>query len=193
MREVKIALSYPRAGRLAGAVLCPDTYHRKESTPMQEEVENRSITLAINTAKLTARVLKEAMEKYLASQKQKSREKKLGGPVRVRGKQSVRQLVGQNQGVSSVEITDQNIKSFERTARKYGVDFALKKDRSVSPPKYLVFFKARDNDALTAAFTEYTAKTLRHTEKPSLLAQLKKLTAPARSAPARAKDRDLTL
>ena len=46
---------------------------------------------------------------------------------------------------------------------------------------------------LTAAFTEYTAKTLRHTEKPSLLAQLKKLTAPARSAPARAKDRDLTL
>ena len=193
MREVKIALSYPRAGRLAGAVLCPDTYHRKESTPMQEEVENRSITLAINTAKLTARVLKEAMEKYLASQKQKSREKKLGGPVRVRGKQSVRQLVGQDQGVSSVEITDQNIKSFERTARKYGVDFALKKDRSVSPPKYLVFFKARDNDALTAAFTEYTAKTLRHTEKPSLLAQLKKLTAPARSAPARAKDRDLTL
>ena len=111
---------------------------------MQEEIENRSITLAINTAKLTARVLKEAMEKYLASQKQKSREKKLGGPVRVRGKQSVRQLVGQDQGVSSVEITDQNIKSFERTARKYGVDFALKKDRSVSPPKYLVFFKARD-------------------------------------------------
>ena len=160
---------------------------------MQEEIENRSITLAINTAKLTARVLKEAMEKYLASQKQKSREKKLGGPVRVRGKQSVRQLVGQNQGVSSVEITDQNIKSFERTARKYGVDFALKKDRSVSPPKYLVFFKARDNDALTAAFTEYTAKTLRRTEKPSLLAQLKKLTALARSAPARAKDRDLTL
>ena len=108
-------------------------------------------------------------------------------------KQSVRQLVGQNQGVSSVEITDQNIKSFERTARKYGVDFALKKDRSVSPPKYLVFFKARDNDALTAAFTEYTAKTLRHTEKPSLLAQLKNLTALTRSAPARAKDRDLTL
>lgn len=160
---------------------------------MQEGVENRSITLAINTAKLTSRVLKEAMEKYLASQKQKSREKKLGGPVRVRGKQSVRQLVGQNQGVSSVEITDQNIKSFERTARKYGVDFALKKDRSVSPPKYLVFFKARDNDALTAAFTEYTTKALRHTEKPSLLAQLKKLTALARSTPARAKDRDLTL
>ena len=166
---------------------------QKGVIPVQEEIENRSITLAINTAKLTARVLKEAMEKYLASQKQKSREKKLGGPVRVRGKQSVRQLVGQNQGVSSVEITDQNIKSFERTARKYGVDFALKKDRSVSPPKYLVFFKARDNDALTAAFTEYTAKTLRHTEKPSLLAQLKKLTALARSAPARAKDRDLTL
>ena len=51
---------------------------------MQEEVENRSITLAINTAKLTARVLKEAMEKYLASQKQKSREKKLSAPARAK-------------------------------------------------------------------------------------------------------------
>jgi hypothetical protein len=30
MWEVKFALIYPRAGRLAGAVLCPDTHHRKE-------------------------------------------------------------------------------------------------------------------------------------------------------------------
>lgn len=51
----------------------------------------------------------------------------------------MKQLIGQNQGVSNIEITDSNIKSFERVARKYGVDFAVKKDRSVSPPKYLVF------------------------------------------------------
>ncbi len=67
--------------------------------------------------------------------------------------------------------------SFDRVARKYGVDYAVKKDRSVSPPKYLVFFKARDADALTAAFTEFTAKTMDRVKKPSVLAQLQKFKA----------------
>ena len=87
------------------------------------------------------------------------------------GKQSVKSLVEQGGGVQNIEITDKNIKSFERVARKYGVDFALKKDPSQG--KYLVFFKARDADALNAAFAEYTAKTLnRKRGKPSLKKQL---------------------
>ena len=118
---------------------------------MQEEIESKTVTLAITTTKLTARVLKEAMSKYLAYKKQKRHDKKLAGPVKPTGKQTVKQLIGQNQGVSNIEVTDSNIKSFERIARKYGVDYAVKKDRSASPPKYLVFFKARDTDALTAA------------------------------------------
>ena len=67
------------------------------------------------------------------------------------------------------------IRDFERIARKYGVDYAVKKDRSASPPKYLIFFKARDADALTAAFTEYTGKKVKKaekTERPSVLAKL---------------------
>ena len=103
---------------------------------------------------MTANVLKSAISKYLAYRKEKKRE----GPVKPCGKQSVKQLVGQNQGVSNIEITDKNIKDFERIARKYGVDFALKKDKTGDIPKYLVFFKARDADALTAAFKEYTPK-----------------------------------
>ena len=38
----------------------------------------------------------------------------------------------------------------------------------------LVFFKARDADALTAAFKEYTAKTDRKKERPSVLKKLRK-------------------
>lgn len=139
---------------------------------MQEEVENRSVTIIISSAKLTARVLKEAIDKYLAHQKGKKSVKARAGSVVSHGKQTVKQLVGQNAGVSNLEITDSNIKSFDRVARKYGVDYAVKKDRSVSPPKYLVFFKARDADALTAAFTEFTAKTMDRTKKPSVLSRL---------------------
>ena len=74
------------------------------------------------------------------------------------GKQTVKQLIGQNQGVSNIEITDPSIKEFEKIARKYGVDYAVKKDRSSSPPKYLIFFKGRDADALTAALPSTPGK-----------------------------------
>ena len=141
---------------------------------MQEEVESRTVTLAVNTTKMTANVLKQAISKYLAHCKEKKAEKAREGPVKPCGKQSVKQLVGQNQGVSNIEITDKNIKDFERIARKYGVDFALKKDKTGEIPKYLVFFKARDADALTAAFKEYTAKTDRKKERPSVLNKLRK-------------------
>ena len=137
---------------------------------MQEDIDHRAVTLAINATKITARVLKSAITKYLAHRKQKSR----AAPT---GKQTVKQIIGQGQGVTNIEITDQNIKSFERVARKYGVDYALKKDMTGEKPRYLVFFKAKDTDALTAAFKEFTAKTLKREEKPSVLAQLRRLKA----------------
>lgn len=144
---------------------------------MQEEVEQRTVTLAINTTKMSANVLKSAISRYLAYRKEKARE----GPVKPCGKQTIKELVGQNQGVSNIEITDKNIKDFERIARKYGVDFALKKDKTGDIPKYLVFFKARDADALTAAFQEYTAKTDRKKERPSVLKVLRRFKEQAAS------------
>lgn len=139
---------------------------------MQEEVENRTVALAINTSKLTAGILKSAILKYLEAQKNKGRD----SPKILHGKQSVKDLAKQNQGMSNIEVTDKNIKSFERVAKKYGVDFAIKKDKTVSPPKYLVFFKGRDADAIMAAFTEFTAKTMKKAARPSVLTQLKKFT-----------------
>ena len=48
-------------------------------------------------------------------------------------------------------MTDGNIKSFERVVRKYNIDFAVKKDKTTDPPKYVVFFKGRDADAVAQA------------------------------------------
>ena len=124
---------------------------------------------------MTANVLKSAISKYLAYRKEKKVEKARASPVKPCGKQTVKQLVGQNEGVANIEITDRNIRDFDRVARKYGVDYALKKDKSGEIPKYLVFFKARDGDALTAPFKEYTAKTERKKERPSVLQTLRRL------------------
>ncbi len=144
---------------------------------MQEEVENRTLTLIVSGTKFTGRLFKAAISKYMAHRREKKLEKQRSrdSPVTPKGKQTVKQLIGQNQGVSNIEINDPSIRDFERIARKYGVDCAVKKDRSASPPKYLIFSKARDADALTAAFTEYTGKKVKKaekTERPSVLAKL---------------------
>ena len=139
---------------------------------MQEEIENRTVTLIISAVKLTARELKAGMDKYLSEKKSKAMEKARAAPEKPTGKQTVKQLVGQNQGVANIEISNKNIKDFDRVARKYGVDYAVKKDKTLSPPKYMVFFKARDADALTAAFEEYTRNTARKRQKPSLIQHL---------------------
>lgn len=139
---------------------------------MQEEVENRTVTLVVSGTKFSGRLLRSAVAKYMAHRKEKKAQKGRDAPVKPKGKQTVKELIGQDAGVSNIEITDPSIRDFDRIARKYGVDYAVKKDRSASPPKYLIFFKARDADALTAAFSEYSSRKIRKASRPSVLKRL---------------------
>ena len=139
---------------------------------MQEEVENRTLTLAVNGTKFTGRMLKAAIGKYMAHRREVKQQKNRDGPVVPHGKQSVKQLVGQGQGVDSIELTDPSTRDFDRIARKYGVDYAIKRDRSSDPPRFLIFFKGRDNDAITAAFQEYAGKKVKKASRPSVLQKL---------------------
>ena len=153
---------------------------------MQEEVENKTVTLIINSTKFSGRVLKSAISKYLAHRSAKHREKKMDkkaekraakakkeeyGYVVHHGKQSIKALVAQNQGVSNMDVSDKDLKGFEKIARKYNVDYAVRKTKG-HPPKYLVFFKARDNDALIGAMQEYTRKKEYKKDHPSILKRL---------------------
>ncbi len=142
---------------------------------MQEEVENRTVTLTISGARLTARTLKWAIRQLLNSHSKSKAKKEQAKAVTPKGKQSVKDLVGQNQGVQNIEINDKNIKDFDRVARKYGIDYAVKRDTTEAIPKYLVFFKARDGDALNAAFCEYSAVTAKKKERPSVIQRLRQI------------------
>ena len=74
--------------------------------------------------------------------------------------------------LTNIEITDQNIKSFERVAKKYNIDFALKKDKAADPPRYVVFFKARDANVMDVAFKEFMNQSLVKFKKPSIRQKL---------------------
>ena len=107
---------------------------------MQEEIEQKSFNLMISTTKLSARTVLRAVKVAFRLYQSKASQ----------GKQSVRTLLRQNRGVSSVEISKTGIRGLERYAKKYGIDYAIRKDTSEVPPRYLVFFKAPDAEAFQA-------------------------------------------
>lgn len=141
---------------------------------MQEEVNDKTIALSVKAAKLTGTVLKAVLRKFLEEQAKAKQKHKTKAAVPKHGKQTMKQLMKQNKQLTNIEVTDGNIKSFEKVARKYGIDFSLKKDASENPPKYVIFFKAKDIDVMTAAFKEYTKDDLKKTNKPSLRKRLAK-------------------
>lgn len=133
---------------------------------MQEEVTQGAVTLIVNGSKMTEQVFEKAVKKFL-EEIQKSKQPKI-----YRGRQTLKQLAGQNAGLANIEISDKNIKAFTHVAKKYHVDFALKKDTTAEQPRYLVFFKSRDADAITAAFQEFASRKMGRDEKPSVRERL---------------------
>lgn len=161
---------------------------------MQEEVNQKTINLCIQGGRITANILKAAIRKYLrAVEKQKNKkvqrkqavknekakvkardkaEKKLEAK-KPHGKQTMKQLMSQKVELTNIPITDENIKSFHKVARKYGIDYTLKKDSSTDPPRFMVFFKAKDVDVMTEAFKEYAGVSMKQkTKKPSIRKKL---------------------
>ena len=115
---------------------------------MQEEVNEKTVSLCITGGKVTVRLLKQAMMRFLAAmekekvERSRKQQQTKGPPDKeYHGKQSMKKLAQQNVQLSNIEITDNNIKAFEKVAKKYGIDFSLKRDKSVDPPRYFAFLK----------------------------------------------------
>jgi hypothetical protein len=158
---------------------------------MQEELERKTVDLAVRTGKVTGRVLYRALKAYVDSQKRSATISK-NSPVQ--GEQSVKELIGQGQGVSSMDIGDKGLRDFRKIANKYGVDFSIVKDKTGDPPKYTVFFKAKDVDAITNVLKEYSAKQVKRAKtkqkvKESVLGKLKKFKEAVAGMPGRDKEK----
>ena len=173
---------------------------------MQEEVENKTVNLAVRTGTVSSRVLYQALRGFVQDQRSASanraarresrerlkiaREERRNAPKH--GKQTVKQLIGQGQGVESMDIGDSGVRDFKHIANRYGVDFAIVKDKNESPPRYTVFFKAKDVDAITAVLKDYSAKQMKRKEdreKPSVIEKLKEYKEKVKNTPRRDKEK----
>ncbi len=181
---------------------------------MQEEVENRTVNIVVMTTRLTARTLMDGLRKYMNEQsqtKQHIHQKKLDVKLESKyrqkeqrkaegphGKQTVKQLVRHSNGLKQVPVHGERLREFERILKKYGVDFAVMKEAQGETPRYMVFFKAKDEAVISNVLQEGTKKQLakgKSVRKPSVRAALKEAKELAAAAPAktRQKEKDLSL
>lgn len=133
---------------------------------MQEEIEQRTVSVTIQAAKLSGRVLKAAIAAALRKMEQERNTPKVG-------RNTMKRLAGRDGGMNTIEVSGR-IRSFERYARKHQVRYHIEKEVGVDPPRWTVYFKANQADVLTAAFKEYTKKDLSRESRPSMLAKLHK-------------------
>ena len=103
------------------------------------------------------------------------------------GKQSVKKLMAHGASASSIELSG-DTKLFDRVARKWNVDYAF---YQTEPDKYLLFFKGKQADAITACMSEYSKRVLgkEKSRRVPILEQLKKAKAHVRQQPQREQER----
>ena len=95
---------------------------------MQEQVNERTIALQVKATRLTVVELKKLLARYLQHRKMQKRSKKGIKRVKSLGKTTLEKLSKKHDGLKNIEINEKNIKDFEKVAKKYNLEYALKKD-----------------------------------------------------------------
>ena len=114
-------------------------------------MSRQTIAVSVKASKLTARAL--AYVVAAVGRKIAKEHRKAQTP---HGKQSVRKLMSHGGDTNAIEVDTPKL--FDKVARKWGVDYAI---RRVGDEKYLLLFKARQADAITGCFAEYSRLELK--------------------------------
>ena len=149
---------------------------------MQEQVEREAVAVALKTSKPTARTLAKALAAVVRTIRKEYRKARTP-----RGKQSVKKLMNHNAPTSTIPIEgDKGL--FDKVARKWRVDYAFHK---TGPDKYLLLFKSGQADAITAAFSEYSALVMERAKdkRPPIWEQFKEAAREAERARPKHKER----
>ena len=143
---------------------------------MQEDIDRRTVALAVKASKLTGQVLAKALA---AGLRKIQKEHRAG--LTPQGKQTVKKLMQHGVSTNTLPL-DGDTRLFDRVARKYNVDYAFHK---TGPGKYLLFFKAGQADAITACFSEYTKRVMAKAKdrRPPIREQLKRFAELVKTRP----------
>lgn len=110
---------------------------------VDREIANKSVNIAIKMLKPELDQLMKGLSKAVQAPVKAAGKAAVNKIHPTTGKQSVKTLIRQGQGVSSIPLADEGLKDFQKIAKKYGVDFAVVKDKEASPPVYTVFSRRK--------------------------------------------------
>lgn len=157
---------------------------------MNDEVTHQSVNLAIRMSKATVQALVDGLKKAKNKLEEEIKQAANKPEKEKSGQMSVKDLVKQGQGVTSISIEDDDgLRDFRKMGKKYGVDFAIVKDSNTNPPTYTAFFKAKDLDAINHIVEEHAAKKAKEQTKESVKDQIKRHKEKAKSEPKREKNK----
>jgi hypothetical protein len=184
-RRIKVTVSPARGGKDYNEKLMRQRTgkgkSRKEVSIVQDAINEKSFSLGARVGKVTADELKKAVDKLLV-ELEKGKLNDLNplaksGELK-HGKMTMKQLAKHNAGLSSIELKDPNLRLLNKTMKQNGVDFSPVKD---GKGRHTLFFKGRDADALTHAFSQYTKKVTERAAKPSITSTLTAMKAAAKT------------
>ena len=144
-----------------------------------EQINDKCVALSMRGTKITSRMLAQMMKAFI----------RFGGKAGSKlltkhGEQSLKSLSKKGGTLDDIEISGDNIGTFRKVAREYNIDFSLKKDSSLDPPRWTVFFRAKDDKSMQSAFNKYAQVTLnQQTRKASMLDKLEKFKEFAKAVP----------
>ena len=150
---------------------------------MQDEINEKTVNLAVRISKIAAAEIKKALEKLIAQLEQGKTKtpdvpKDPAEPELNKGKQTLRQLQKHNEGLSSIELKDPELRRLHRAMKKDNIDFAVVKD---GKGKYTMFFKGKNADEMTHAFKRYTEKIVKIADKRAIKVDLREAKAAAKA------------
>lgn len=122
---------------------------------MSRQDAEKTISFSVQAVRITADLMKEMCRTFLNSPPKHGKVRY--GDIAKTGK------------LESIEVTENNIGSFLDTARKYDIDYALKRDSSTSPPTYHVFFTTGHSENFRKAFAEYAGGMQSRLENNSVI------------------------
>lgn len=135
---------------------------------ISEEISGDMIKIGVRIGKLTGEAVIKGLEKLIAELEKTKNIPQPGkkAPEEKQGKQTLNQLKKQRGGLSTIELTNPDLRALNKEMKKAKIDFSVVKD---GKGQYTLFFKGKDVDEMTRAFKKYTQKVIKRTEnKPSI-------------------------
>jgi viroplasmin and RNaseH domain-containing protein len=158
----------------------------------QEENSRKEIAFVVKGGKISAQILQKMLKSFLAEhahRRSSSKNRQTARKLNPKCRQKLSQLGRDGGQLQTMELASENINEFDRSARKFGVGYSVRKDASKDPLEYIVIFKAKDTALMTEAFKDFTARKLVVHKKPSILAQLKNVAEKVRDGAQKVKKR----